>query len=377
MIRTNVLIIGGGPAGATAARILAGNKIETTLVERDLSYVKPCGGGIPSSAFSELDISETTVKKKIKKISIISPCGEKVDVELSGGSLFITERGVFDAHLRELAVTQGASVIEGTFSRFEQTEGTMISVITRKSTREELCIKSDYVIAADGITSKVAASLQVPRQRAINTISALIKPADSDVCEFWFGTEHASSFYSWVFPSEGYASIGTGSDTPRSLTTFLDIFAKRRFNKPLTELNGQKLLGRTRAFKMPEWTGTLFNRGNVLFAGDAAGMVMPVIYEGIYYAMKSGEFAARALIERCPDAYRKIWESRFRRRFLLMRTIKQHLFRNNENIEKWVELHKRSEVQELAVELWLNKNQERNRILMDYIKMFRHFFRFR
>src|SRR5208337_1780827 len=245
MIRTNVLIIGGGPAGATAARILAGNKIDTTLVERDLSYIKPCGGGIPSSAFDELDIPEITVKKKVKKITIISPCNEKIDVNLSGGSLFITERGVFDAHLRELAVAQGASVIEGMFSRFEDTGSPITSVITRKPTRDELRIKSDYVIAADGITSKVAASLQVPRPRAINTISALIKPVDSDVCEFWFGTEHASSFYSWVFPSEGYTSIGTGSSTPRSLTTFLDIFARRRFNTPLAELTGEKLLGRT------------------------------------------------------------------------------------------------------------------------------------
>src|SRR5208283_1882740 len=377
MIRTNVLIIGGGPAGATAARILAKNKIDTTLVERDLSYVKPCGGAIPSSAFSELDIPENTVIKKIKKVSIISPCSEKIDVELSGGALFITERGAFDAHLRELAAAQGASVIEGMFSRFEETGSTIISVITRKPAREELRIKSDYVIAADGITSKVAASLQVPRPPAINTISALIKPVDYDACEFWFGTEHASSFYSWVFPSSGYASIGTGSSTPRNLTTFLDIFARRRFNAPLAELNGQKLLGRTRAFKMPEWTGTLFNRGNVLFAGDAAGMVMPVIYEGIYYAMKSGELAARALIESSPDAYKKLWESRFRRRFLLMRTIKKYLFRNNENIEKWVQLHKSSEVQALAIELWLNKKQDRNRILIDYIKTFRHFFRFR
>lgn len=376
MLRTNVLIIGGGPAGATAARILARNKIETTLVERDLSYVKPCGGGIPSSAFDELEIPENTVIKKVKKVRIVSPCSEKIDVELSGGSLFITERGAFDSHLRELAVTQGASVIEGMFSRIEDTGSTVTSVITSKPTREEMRIKSDYVIAADGITSKVAASLQVPRPRAISTISALIKPADYDMCEFWFGTEHASSFYSWVFPSRGYASIGTGSSTPRNLTAFLDTFARRRFNTPLAQLNGQELLGKTRAFKMPEWTGTLFNRGNVLFTGDAAGMVMPVIYEGIYYAMKSGELAARALIESGPDAYKKLWESRFRRRFLLMRTIKRYLFRNNENIEKWVQLHKSSEVQALAIELWLNKKQDRNRILIDYIKTFRHFFKF-
>src|SRR5208282_1606516 len=140
MIRTNVLIIGGGPAGATAARILAGNKVGTTLVERDLSYVKPCGGGIPSSAFRELDIPEDTVVKKVKKISIISPCSERINLELSGEALFITERGAFDAHLRELAVAEGASVIEGTFSRFEETGDAIISVITTKPAREELHI---------------------------------------------------------------------------------------------------------------------------------------------------------------------------------------------------------------------------------------------
>jgi geranylgeranyl reductase len=376
MIRTNVLIIGGGPAGATAARILAGNKIEATLVERDLSYVKPCGGGIPSSAFEELSIPENAVKKKISKISIISPSGEKIDVELGGGCLCITERGAFDAQLRQMAIAQGASMMEGMFSRFEDTGKTITSVITGKPGREEIRIKSDYVIAADGITSKVASSLQVPKPRAINTVSTLIKRGDFDACEFWFGTEHASNFYSWVFPSEGYASIGTGSSSPRDLTAFLDIFVRRRFNIPLAELNRQELLGKTRAFKMPEWNGTLFNKGNILFAGDAAGMVMPVIYEGIYYAMKSGELAARALIDGKPDSYEKLWNGRFRTRFLLMRKIKQHLFKDNENIEKWVSLHKRPDVQELAIKLWLNKKHGRNSVLSSYIKMFKHFIKF-
>lgn len=373
MIRTNVLVIGGGPAGATAARILAGNGIETMLVERDLSYAKPCGGGIPSSAFDELDIPETAVRKKIKKISIISPSGEKIDVELSGGCLCITERGAFDNHLRQLALAQGASLIEGMFNRFEENGRTVISAVTKKTSREEVRIKADYVIAADGITSRTVSSLKIPRPRAINTVSALIKPADYDACEFWFGTEHASNFYSWVFPSEGYASIGTGSASPKTLISFLDVFVRRRFHSTLEELRRQNLLGKTRAFKMPEWKGTLFNRGKILFAGDAAGTVMPVLYEGIYYAMKSGELAARALVDGSAGSYEKLWNSRFRSRFLLMHAIRKHLFRDNANIEKWVALHKRSDVQELAMKLWLNKKQGGDNILASYVKMFRHF----
>lgn len=372
MLRTNVLIIGGGPAGATAARILAGNNIDTVLVERDLSYVKPCGGGIPSSAFEELEIPESTVKKKIRKISIVSPYGERINVGLSGGCLFITERGAFDNLLRGLAVSKGASVIEGSFSRFEETGKIVTSVIKLKPSGDEVRIKSDYVIAADGITSRVAASLQVPRQYSICTISALMKPAHYDTCEFWFGTEHASNFYSWVFPGDGYASIGTGSSSPGDLTNFLDTFVRRRFGMPLAEFHGQRLVGRTRAFKMPEWTGTLFNRDNILFAGDAAGIVMPVIYEGIYYAMKSGELAAQALIDGNPDSYKKNWDSRFLTRFLFMRKIKQHLFKDNRNIEKWVELHKKPDVQELAVQLWLNKKHGSNHVLSSYVRLFSH-----
>lgn len=381
MLRTNVLIIGGGPAGSFASRFLAGNNIDAILVERDLSYIKPCGGGIPSTALHELNIPEEIIKKKIKKIIMVSPKGERVYVDLTEGYLCITERGLFDAKLREVAQKKGASIIEAEFLRFEKTGKEIVSSIKNRATGEEIRIKSDYAIAADGITFRAGASIKHNKPDCLYTISAHIKNIPSiqedggDACEFWCGSLHAPSFYSWIFPSTGYTSIGTGSPNGRELQTLLDRFIMRRFNMPLEDFKSQNFLTKTRAFKIPQWHKTIFNIKNILFAGDAAGTVMPITYEGIYYAMKSGEFAARAIAEGKPSVYKKLWNSMFRSRFFLMSKIRNHLFKDDEHIEKFVSIHKHQEAQEIAMRLWLRKETEKS-ALISYLKFFKHILKF-
>lgn len=92
-MRTKVLVIGGGPAGATAAGVLSRAGVETVLIEKNLSYVKPCGGAIPSGALKELEIPERLVKKKIKKIKLFSPSGQSVEADLKAGFIAIVNRG--------------------------------------------------------------------------------------------------------------------------------------------------------------------------------------------------------------------------------------------------------------------------------------------
>lgn len=380
MLRTNVLVIGGGPAGSIAARFLAAHNISTILIERDLSYIKPCGGGIPDAALHELKIPLNAVAKEIHKIAVVSPHGEMVKVDLKGGHLCLVQRGIFDRTLRELAIFRGAQLSEAEFLRFEETGRNIISVIRKRATNEEIKIKSDYVIASDGITSRAASCLGIRKNRSVYTISAQIphcphysgfnsQPSD-DACEFWFSSEHAINFYSWVFPYGDYISVGTGSSDPKKLTHLLKKFIRRRSETSENHKEGLRSI-KLRAFKIPLWSVTIFNTKNILFAGDAAGTVMPATYEGIYYAMKSGEYAARAIAEGNPALYKKLWNSRFRNRFLLMSKIRDYLFRSDAHIEKFVSIHKNPEAQEIAMRLWLCK-ETGIAGFASYMKFFRH-----
>ncbi|HAK89879.1 MAG TPA: hypothetical protein DCP24_12630 [Nitrospiraceae bacterium] len=320
-----------------------------------------------------MDIPEGDVTKRIiTKMRIVSPKGEDITVKMKGGHLCITERGEFDSYLRKAAKDKGASILEAEFVRFDKTGRNITSIVRKKSDGEEIRIKSDYVVASDGITSRTVSAVSPLKCGSLYTISAHIKPDDYDACEFWFGSNHASNFYSWIFPSQGYSSMGTGSTDAKELSAFLDKFIARRFGVPMKDFAPLNFSKKTRAFRIPMWEGRLFNIKNILYAGDSAGMVMPITYEGIYYAMKSGEFAAQAIIEDNPDIYKKLWKGRFKNRFLLMSKIRNYLFKNDENIEKFVGLHKRPEVQEIAMKLWLRK-EAGSSSLISYLNFFRHF----
>ncbi|HMK55438.1 MAG TPA: geranylgeranyl reductase family protein [Dissulfurispiraceae bacterium] len=369
ILKPAVLIVGGGPAGATAARFLAEEGIETLLVERDFSYVKPCGGGIPSGAITEFSLPWNIVKKRVDKILIVSPENSKIEIALKDGFICITERCAFDACLRKMAQDRGALLIEGEFTGFEAKGSCFVSNVRRKADGAVLRVQSSYILAADGITFSVGRKSGQPALNRLYTISSRISGFEGDSCEFWFGSSHASNFYSWVFPSAGNASIGTGSRTARECPALLREFLQRRFRYEAEESRLEEALSRYRIFPVPAWRNSSFRLGRILFLGDAAAMVMPVTYEGIYYAMKSGQFAAAAVLENSPHNYRKLWEARFGRRFRIMDRVKDHFFRDNRSIEKWVAIHKSPAVQELAMRLWLLKKPG-NRQLFAYLKAF-------
>ncbi len=357
---SKVLIIGGGPAGATAARFLAESGVDVILLERNLSFVKPCGGGVPLSAFDELDIPKSIIKKEVKTIRIVSPQGERIDIELKGRNLAIIERGEFGRALQNRAEEKGARVIEGEF----------ISVISDKMYRvgvniggRKSDIVSEYIIAADGVNSKVRTSFGIKPSQSFYTVSEKIKGINTDICEFWFGSYYAPNSYSWVFPTIEGISAGTGSSGQGNIKTLFERFKKRR---------GIISEARTRIYRIPIWKGDLYNKGKVLFAGDSAGQVLPLCYEGIYYAMKSGEFAARALIEEKVDNYKRVWKAGFQKRFVLMDKLRNYFLKDDMSAERLVALHRRPDIQEASVRLWLGEDSRREG-LKDYIRLFGKF----
>jgi len=359
MLTTKVLVVGGGPAGSTAARFLAKEGIDTILVERNLSFVKPCGGGIPDTVFDELGIPKNTIRKKVNKIKLISPAGNIVEVRLKGGALAIVKRGDFDSALRAEAKDSGAQIIEAEFRHLERTGRQIVAKINADGKDEY--IKADYLIAADGVNSKVRLALGLNMQSSLYTTSAKIKGMAVDSCEFWFSASHAPRSYSWVFPDSEGVSVGTGSFEPKTLKALLQVFFMRR---------GIEADYATRLYKIPLWDGELYNKSNILFAGDAAGHVLPLTYEGIYHAMKAGEFAARAVIAGRPADYKKIWKKRFYSRFLIMRKLCDYFLKDDKSAEKFAAIYKRHEIQDITMNLWLEKSSDKRKLL-SFITFFR------
>ncbi len=351
------VVVGGGPAGSIAARTLAQRGIDVILLEKDLSFVKPCGGGLSLNAFTELNIPTTTIRKEVKKIRLVSPAGKILDIDLKGGTLAMVERGEFDSVLRQKAEEQGVKIIEAAVTGITQHKPYTVEAV---SGEEKYEIGSEYVIATDGINSKVRTILGIKTSRAFFTVSEHLKDIRTDCCEFWFGSAHAPRAYSWVFPSAEGIPIGTGSFEQGKINGLYAAFKERR---------GVTASGSKRVFRIPVWTGNLYNRGKVLFAGDAAGQVLPLTYEGIYYAMKAGEFAARAIIDNKVDHYRKLWKKIFQKRFVLMGKLQDIFLKDDTSAERLVAIHRRPEIQEASLRLWLMKDSSKVS-LVSYIKLF-------
>jgi geranylgeranyl reductase len=359
-LRSRVLVIGGGPAGATAARFLAGNGIDVILLERNLSFIKPCGGGVPTSAFEDFDIPSTVIKKEIDHIKLISPRDKEILIELRGGKIAIVTRGEFDSVLRHLAQEKGAEILEGACIQIVHDKLYRTEALVGQ---ERVDIVSEHIIAADGINSRVRTILGIKPCRGVFTVSERTDEPLTECCEFWFGSHHAPGFYSWVFPAACGSSLGTGTLEQGNTNILLQRFKQRR---NITQE------GKKRVYRIPLWKDDIYSRGRILFAGDSAGQVLPFTFEGIYYAMKAGELAAQAIIENKAGQYKRMWKAKFQKKFTMMDKLKDFFFKDDASAEKMVALHRRQEVQEVSMRLWLQKDSS-GLGLKEYIKFFGKF----
>lgn len=366
-----VLVVGGGPAGSTASRLLAERGIETVLIEKNLSFNKPCGGGIPSAGLKEFGILEE-IKERVPfntatKVKIFPPFSEPIEVCLQDGEILIFNRHSFDSFLRKLAESRGAKIIEAELVDIDNA-GQKIKSTIRKKTGEVLQIYSKYIIAADGVNSKVCSLKGLPKPKYYWTVSLHIPESFLDVkdtCEFWFGSSHASFFYSWVFPGINYFSVGTGAEDVKKLKDLIENFLQKRFGQKPDSF-------KLKAYKIPRWEKRKFFKENILFCGDALGTVMPVSFEGIYYSMKSAQFAVESIIQKDLKLYEKLWNERFLKQFSIMKRFQDFMFGNDERMDTWLNIHRTPAVQELAMALWLRKEHGRHLIPL-YLKAFGSF----
>jgi geranylgeranyl reductase len=294
----DVVVVGGGPSGATAAADLARRGRKVCLLDRE-GRIKPCGGAIPPKAIEEFEIPDALLVAKIKSARMISPTQVAVDMPIEGGFVGMVDRATFDPWLRERARLAGADRREGTFDEVTRDPDGVARVHYVSKSGETSSVRARAVIGADGARSAVALQC-VPGADKIRYVAAyheIVKvPArtgdeyEASRCDVYYQGHLSPDFYAWVFPHGETASIGVGSAhkgfSLRAATTDL---------RQLAHLDGATTVRREGAPIPMKPLARWDNGRDVVLAGDAAGVVAPASGEGIYYAMAGGRFAADAV----------------------------------------------------------------------------------
>ncbi len=365
----DVVVVGGGPSGATAACDLASRGRSVVLLDR-AGRIKPCGGAIPPRLISDFDIPEHLLVARVNCARMVSPTDKQVDMPIEGGFVGMVDRDVFDEWLRRRAATAGAQRRTGTFKRFERdAQGvTIVHYETRNEdgSMAQASIRTRTLIGADGALSAVARQClpgadRLPYVFAYHEIVRSPQGNDSNFdgkrCDVYYQGAVSPDFYGWIFPHGDTVSVGTGSAHKG--------FSLRDSVGGLREAVG---LGKVETIRregapiplhpLPRWD----DGKSVLLAGDAAGVVAPASGEGIYYAMIGGRLSAEAV-----DLYLQTGDVRAlrtaRKRFMRMHglvfwilgVMQWYWYSNDRRRERFVSICRDRDVQKLTWDAYMNK----------------------
>jgi len=297
----DVLVVGAGPAGSSAAIHLARAGARVLVVDRArFPRDKPCGGGLTGRALKRIPVDPSpVVERDVDRFELRLRYGPRFARTHVTPLIRMTQRRRLDAFLAEHAVAAGAELRDGVRIEDFAVDGKGVTTRVAGDT-----VRADVLVGADGANGIVARAVgahdEIVRGVALegNVPLEALRHEELDrtaVIELAV----LPGGYGWVFPKGDHANLGVGgwgSEGPR-LRDHLARLARAHGIDPngVTEVRGHRLPMRR--------LGTPAGRGRVLLVGDAAGLVDPLSGDGMYEAFVSAGLAADAIVTGELDGY--------------------------------------------------------------------------
>lgn len=290
-VACDVVVVGLGPAGATAAAVAARAGLSVVAIERKTVAGEPvqCAEFVPRSLATEIPDLAGAVVQPIAAMETYLGDGDPVRTPLPG---HVVDRAVFDRRLAERAIAAGARALFGTAVTACDADGLRLADGTR--------LRPRVIVGADGPKSLVGRAIGRENRIFAHTRQITVPlTRPHDATDIFLGAEYPGG-YGWLFPKGAVANLGLGlsaqarADLPARLAALhARLVAEGRVEAEIGALTGGLLPAGGLIDPAAELGAAL-----VLLAGDAAGLTNPITGAGIASAVISGRMAGEAAIAR-------------------------------------------------------------------------------
>jgi len=286
----DILVVGAGPAGSSAARAAAQKGATVLMVDRRQRIGLPvqCAEFVPQAISRYVGFSSKCIAQTVETMITHLPDQRSYEMKSPG---FMLDRSLFDKELAASAVLSGAKISTGTRAVEFSPEGL---VIERGGKHES--VRARVIIGADGVRSSVAQWAGLPPGRTTIALQyEVVLPHPQNHVDIYFRKDYEGA-YAWFFPKGKTANVGIGVIPQRTplLPNLMEGFLNRLVD--LKKMGRIEVIGKTGGAIPCEKPGqTVF--GNIMLAGDAAGHAHPITGAGILNAVLGGKMAGRIAAE--------------------------------------------------------------------------------
>lgn len=290
----DVIVVGGGPSGLNTARLLAGNGLDVIVLEAKNSVGKDviCTGIVGINTFKRFDLSEKSILYHLQEVEVISPSGNIIEYRHPYPFASVVNREIFDNHLLELAVKNGARLSLNSKITNISYEKNLMSVTYAMPETYEKTVKGKSVVIATGIDYNLNRRLGLGYPKHfLKAAQGYFMNGDQKNIKILIGNKIAKNGFGWIVPIENnIVSVGLITDgDPKKGFDYIrykfysdpSLYVPESLRyKPIAQGIVSKTCGK-----------------GVIIVGEAAGQIKTTTGGGLYFGLLCSELASQTIIE--------------------------------------------------------------------------------